>query len=75
MPDEQVAQSETPEEIAERVTNEWYQTAGATAVTLADAILSALRNERERCALIAANHVSLTCWCPERIATAIREGR
>lgn len=84
MQDTQVTQSETPEQIAERIAREHIGTASyydAARKLLKDAVLSALRNERENCAKVAEDHYehAVECdggqACSLNIAAAIREGR
>lgn len=75
-PDKQPA-VETPEEIAERVVDENLDTYhySASRRDLVAACLSALRNERERCAKIAETHSATDCDGPDCgvvIAKAIR---
>lgn len=50
MPDQQVAQSETLEQIADRIARDWFPEHGLSTnrMALSNDILSALRNERER---------------------------
>lgn len=53
-PDQQVAQSETPEQIANRICRHYLDSERVSVTQFCDieaAILSALRNEREACAL------------------------
>lgn len=53
--DTQVAQSETPEQIADRIARDWFpeHDRGTNRMALSNDILSALRNERNRCVKVA----------------------
>lgn len=81
MSEGQVAQSETIEQIAERIAKEHVVGGFMLKTALkrcADDVLSALHNERERCAKVAETRFveGDTGWrCGKEIASAIREGR
>lgn len=87
LPPDTKVQSETLEEIAERITNDWLNDGLTGGGDLCDAILSALLNEREACAkVLESKELSdpsmfgpayKNGWndAVRRIAKAIREGR
>lgn len=71
--------SESLEEVSDRIIRGHTNSEGqwVTSPSLVkESILSALRNERERCAKVAETHrCELGAPCAEAIARAIREGR